>query len=130
MTKVITYGTFDLFHYGHLKLLERARSLGDWLAVGVSSNEFNSIKNKKCIHPYEERSEIVSAIKYVDFVFPENNWEQKINDIKKYNIDIFTMGDDWIGKFDFLSDNCKVEYLSRTPDISSTEIKSSIKLDK
>lgn len=127
MKKIITYGTFDLFHYGHLRILERARSLGDYLIVAVSTDEFNEIKGKKCIYPYEHRSKIVGAIKFVDEVIPENNWEQKADDIKKHNVDIFVMGSDWKGKFDELSEYCKIIYLSRTPDISSTEIKNSVK---
>lgn len=123
MIKVITYGTFDLFHYGHLRILERAKKLGDFLIVGVSTDEFNRIKNKECVYPYEHRAKIVEAIKYVDKVIPEENWEQKETDIKKYNVDILVMGDDWEGKFDDLSKFCKVMYLPRTPDISSTEIK-------
>lgn len=123
MTRVITYGTFDLFHYGHLKILERAKALGDYLIVAVSSDEFNAIKGKKCVYPYEHRAQIVAAIKYVDQVIKEENWEQKVSDIQKYNIDIFVMGSDWEGKFDDLSRFCKVIYLPRTPGISSTEIK-------
>ncbi len=127
MTKVITYGTFDLFHYGHLKVLERAKQLGDYLIVAVSTDEFNAKKHKANIYPYQHRNEIVKAIEYVDEVIPENNWEQKIDDIKKYNIDVFVMGNDWEGEFDFLSEYCKVIYLPRTHDISSTQIKNSIK---
>jgi glycerol-3-phosphate cytidylyltransferase len=120
---VITYGTFDLFHYGHLRLLKRAKELGDKLIVAVSTNEFNKVKGKNCVYPYEHRSKIVEAIKYVDKVIPERNWEQKRNDIMKYKIDIFVMGDDWKGKFDDLKDLCKVVYLPRTPGISTTELK-------
>lgn len=127
MVKVITYGTYDLFHYGHLKLLERARSFGDYLIVAVSTDEFNRIKNKECVYPYAERAEIVKAIKYVDEVIPEESWEQKINDIQDHKVDVFVMGKDWEGKFDFLKDYCKVIYLDRTPNISSTEIKTNIK---
>jgi glycerol-3-phosphate cytidylyltransferase len=127
MIKVITYGTFDLFHYGHLRLLERAKSLGDYLIVAVSTDEFNDIKNKKCTYPYEERAEIVKAIKYVDEVIPEETWEQKATDIKDLKVDIFVMGSDWAGKFDSLKEFCEVVYLERTPNISSSEIKTSIK---
>lgn len=127
MKKVITYGTFDLFHYGHLKILERAKKLGDYLIVAVSTDEFNAIKNKHSVYPYKERAEIVRAIRYVDEVIPENNWEQKVDDIKNNNIDIFVMGSDWKGKFDSLKSYCHVVYLDRTPDISSTEIKENIK---
>ncbi len=129
MTRVLTYGTFDLFHYGHLRILQRAKSLGDYLIVAVSTDEFNAIKNKKSTYPYEERAQIVEAIKYVDQVIPENNWEQKIQDIKEHNVDIMVMGSDWYGKFDFLKEYCQVVYLDRTPNISSTEIKEGIRGD-
>ncbi len=127
MTKVITYGTFDLFHYGHLKILERAKELGDYLIVAVSTDEFNATKHKANIYPYRHRSEIVKAIEFVDEVIPENKWEQKIEDVKKHNIDVFVMGDDWKGEFDFLSEHCKVVYLPRTDNISSSQIKDSFK---
>jgi glycerol-3-phosphate cytidylyltransferase len=123
MKRVITYGTFDLFHYGHLRILERAKQLGDYLIVGVSTEAFNRIKNKECVYPYEQRAQIVAAIKHVDLVIPEETWEQKKSDIKKYKVDILVMGDDWQGKFDELSKICKVVYLARTPDVSSTAIK-------
>ena len=123
MKKVITYGTYDLFHYGHLKILERAKKFGDYLIVAVSTDEFNEIKGKKSIYSYEHRAEIVKAIKYVDEVIPERNWEQKIDDLKKHNVDVLVMGSDWQGKFDELKRFCEVVYLPRTPDISSTEIK-------
>ena len=124
---VITYGTFDLFHIGHLKLLQRIKNLGDRLIVAVSTDEFNTLKGKKTIIPYEQRAEIVSNIKCVDLVIPENNWEQKIEDIKKYNVDIFSMGNDWEGKFDFLKEHCEVIYLDRTEGISSTQLKQTLK---
>ena len=124
---VITYGTFDLFHIGHLKLLQRIKNLGDKLIVAVSTDEFNTLKGKKTIIPYEQRAEIVSNIKCVDLVIPENNWEQKIEDIKKYNVDIFSMGNDWEGKFDFLKEHCEVIYLDRTEGISSTQLKQTLK---
>ena len=108
MKKVLTYGTFDLFHYGHLKILERAKSYGDYLVVAVSTDEFNAIKGKKCVYPYKHRAEIVESIKFVDKVIPEENWEQKVQDIIDNDIDIFIMGDDWRGKFDFLSEHCDV----------------------
>ena len=127
MKKVITYGTFDLFHIGHLKLLQSIKNLGDKLIVAVSTDEFNTLKGKKTIIPYEQRAEIVSNIKCVDLVIPENNWEQKIEDIKKYNVDIFTMGHDWEGKFDFLKEHCEVVYLPRTEGISSTQLKQTLK---
>jgi len=123
---VITYGTFDLFHIGHLNLLKRAKALGDFLIVGVSTDEFNAIKGKKSVYPYEHRAEIVRSIKYVDLVIPERNWEQKIEDIKKYNVDVFVMGDDWKGKFDYLKEYCEVVYLPRTEGISTTELKEAL----
>ncbi len=127
MKRVITYGTFDLFHYGHLRLLRRAKSLGDYLIVAVSTDEFNTLKEKKCTYPCFERMEIVKAIEFVDEVIPEDSWDQKISDIQKHNIDIFVMGDDWKGKFDELKEYCEVVYLERTPDISTTQIKTNIK---
>ena len=123
MKSVITYGTFDLFHIGHLNLLRRLRSLGDRLVVGVSTDEFNSIKGKKTIVSYNHRAEIVASLKFVDHVFPENDWEQKRADILREQAKIFAMGDDWIGKFDSLRDICEVIYLPRTRDVSTTEIK-------
>ena len=123
MKRVITYGTYDVLHYGHINLLKRARALGDYLIVALSSDEFNAVKNKKSYYTYEQRKTILEACRYVDMVIPENNWEQKISDIKKYNADIFVMGDDWEGKFDFLKDYCEVVYLPRTPDVSSTQTK-------
>ena len=123
MIKIITYGTFDLFHIGHLRLLKRVKELGNHLSVSISTDEFNSVKGKKTLIPYEQRKEIVENIKCVDLVIPETCWEQKIEDIKKYEIDIFAMGNDWDGKFDFLKEYCEVVYLPRTEDISSTEIK-------
>ena len=120
---VLTYGTFDMFHIGHLNLLNRLKSLGDKLIVAVSTDEFNSIKGKKTLIPFEQRALIVKNLKCVDMVIAEENWEQKIDDIKKYNVDIFAMGDDWKGKFDFLKDYCEVIYLPRTQNISTTELK-------
>ena len=120
---VLTYGTFDMFHIGHLNLLNRLKSLGDKLIVAVSTDEFNSIKGKKTLIPFDQRALIVQNIKCVDMVISEKNWEQKIDDIKKYNVDIFAMGDDWKGKFDFLKDYCEVIYLPRTQNISTTELK-------
>jgi len=126
--RVITYGTFDLLHYGHINLLRRAKSLGDYLIVALSTDEFNMTeKNKKCYFAYEQRKMLLESIRYVDLVIPETCWEQKITDIKKYAVDIFTMGDDWVGKFDFLKEEgCKVVYLPRTPEISTTQIKQDI----
>ncbi len=123
MIKVITYGTFDILHYGHINLLKRAHDLGDYLIVALSSDEFNKIKNKISYYSYEHRKLLLEACRYVDMVIPENNWEQKKEDIQKYKIDIFVMGDDWKGKFDYLSDLCKVVYLPRTPDISTSLVK-------
>ena len=124
MKKVITYGTFDLLHYGHVNLLRRARALGDYLVVALSTDEFNwNMKHKKCYFPYEVRKQLLEAIRYVDLVIPEENWEQKNTDVVKHGIDVFVMGDDWKGKFDFLKDKCEVVYLPRTPDISTTQIK-------
>ena len=126
MRTVITYGTFDLFHVGHVKLLSRAKELGDKLIVGVSSNEFNKLKGKNTIFPYEHRAEIVSSLKVVDQVIPEHNWEQKIDDIKRYNVDTFVMGHDWEGKFDELKEFCGVVYLPRTDGVSTTSLKKSL----
>ena len=127
MKRVITYGTFDLFHIGHLRILERAKELGEYLVVAVSTDEFNAVKGKNCIYPYEERALIVEALKCVDKVIPEHNWQQKTNDIMENKIDIFVMGSDWEGKFDELKSICEVVVLERTPDISSTKIKQYIK---
>ena len=107
MRKVITYGTFDLLHAGHINLLRRAKELGDYLIVVVSTDEFNwNEKRKKCYFSYEERKKLVEAVRYVDLVIPEENWDQKISDVKEYHVDTFVMGDDWKGKFDFLKDYC------------------------
>ncbi len=127
MKKIITYWTFDILHKGHINILRRAKELGDHLTVAISSDEFNAIKNKKSFYSYEERRYLLEAIKYVDEVIPENGWDQKIHDIQDRNIDIFVMGDDWEGKFDFLKEYCEVVYLPRTPDISTTELKSWLK---
>ncbi len=131
MKRVITYGTFDLLHYGHINLLRRAKELGDYLIVALSTDEFNSIeKNKICYFSYEQRKSLLEAIRYVDLVIPEENWEQKRQDVKEYHIDTFVMGDDWKGKFDFLKDLCEVVYLPRTPEISSTQIKKDLEKKK
>jgi len=124
--RVITYGTFDMFHIGHLKLLERLSMLGDELIVAVSTDEFNEKKGKRVLVPYQQRAEIVASIKYVDKVIPEYSWEQKVQDIREYNIDIFAMGSDWEGKFDSLKSYCEVIYLPRTKGISTTKIKKSL----
>lgn len=124
---VITYGTFDLFHVGHVRLLKRAKALGDRLIVGVSSDSFNAKKGKRTIIPYEQRAEIVQSIRYVDLVIPEESWEQKVQDIQKYNVNILVMGNDWEGKFDHLKEYCEVIYLQRTQDVSSSQLKNSLK---
>ncbi len=126
MKKVITYGTFDLLHVGHINLLRRARELGDYLVVVLSSDEFNAIKHKQAYHPYEDRKIILEAIKYVDEVLPEYTWEQKVDDVVNNQIDVFVMGDDWKGQFDFLKDYCEVVYLARTEGISTTKIKTDL----
>ncbi len=124
MKRVITYGTFDLLHYGHINLLRRAKQYGDYLIVALSTDEFNwSKKQKKCYFDYEQRKQLLEAVRYVDLVIPEENWEQKISDVQEYHVDTFVMGDDWAGKFDFLKPYCEVVYLPRTPEISTTQIK-------
>ena len=129
MKKVITYGTFDLLHNGHINLLQRAKALGDYLIVALSTDEFNSKeKNKITYFSYEERKRLLEAIRYVDLVIPEQNWEQKISDVKEFKVDTFVMGDDWKGKCDFLKDYCEVVYLERTPEISTTKIKKDLKI--
>lgn len=130
MTRVLTYGTFDLLHHGHIRLLQRAAALGDYLVVAVSTDEFNDGKGKKAYHDFETRAEIVQAIRYVDEVIPENNWEQKIDDIKKYDIDVVAMGDDWADsdRFDYLKAHCELVFLSRTDGVSTSDIKNDLKL--
>ena len=126
MKRVITYGTFDLLHYGHINLLKRAKAQGDYLVVALSTDEFNwESKQKKSYFNYEKRKQLLEAIRYVDLVIPENNWEQKVTDVKLYHIDVFVIGDDWTGKFDFIEKetNAQVVYLSRTPEISTSQIK-------
>lgn len=124
MKRVITYGTFDLLHYGHINLLRRAKAKGDYLIVALSTDEFNLGKGKKCYFTYEKRKQLLEAIRYVDLVIPEKSWEQKRTDMHEYHIDEFVMGDDWEGKFDFLrEEGVVVEYLPRTPEISTTQIK-------
>ena len=128
MKKVITYGTFDLLHYGHINLLRRAKELGDYLIVALSTDEFNwNKKHKKCYFTYEQRKQLLEAIRYVDLVIPEECWEQKTTDVKEYHVDTFVIGDDWTGKFDFLKKQCEVVYLPRTPEISTTQIKADLK---
>jgi glycerol-3-phosphate cytidylyltransferase len=121
---VLTYGTFDLLHYGHLEILKRASLLGNKLIVGLSTDKFNEIKGKTCVLPYQKRKELIESIDYVDKVIPENNWDQKVTDIQGNNIDIFVMGDDWEGKFDELKVFCEVIYLPRTKGISSSKLRS------
>ena len=125
MKRVITYGTYDLLHYGHINLLQRAKALGDYLIVALSTDELNlNMKNKKCYFTYEERKRLLEAIRYVDLVIPENSWDQKRRDVHEYHIDTFVIGDDWAGEFDFLKEEgCEVLYLPRTPEISTTQIK-------
>jgi glycerol-3-phosphate cytidylyltransferase len=123
---VITYGTFDMFHVGHLRLLKRAKKLGDYLIVAVSTDAFNQTKNKKVLIPYDQRKEIVSNICDVDKVIPESSWEQKTDDIKRYKVDTLVMGDDWRGEFDYLKSLCEVVYVPRTRDISTTQLKKSL----
>ncbi|MBR6944186.1 MAG: adenylyltransferase/cytidyltransferase family protein [Fibrobacter sp.] len=125
--RAITYGTYDLFHIGHLRLLKRIADMADELYVAVSSDEFNALKGKKCIVPFENRKEIVEALRMVTKVIREDNWEQKKDDIQKYGCDLFVMGSDWTGKFDFLKDYCDVIYLPRTEGVSTTEIKQEVK---
>ena len=128
MKRVITYGTFDLLHYGHINLLRRAKALGDYLIVALSTDDFNNLqKHKKCYFSYEERRMLLESIRYVDLVIPEENWDQKRTDVHLYQVDTFVMGDDWTGKFDFLKDEgCEVVYLPRTPEISTTQIKNDL----
>ena len=128
MKRILTYGTFDLLHYGHIRILKRANELGDYLVVALSTDEFNATKGKKAYHSYETRKKMLEAIRYVDLVIPENNWEQKLQDVKDYKIDVVVMGDDWAGsdKFDYLKEYCEVKFLERTPGISTTQIKSDL----
>lgn len=129
MKRVITYGTFDMLHYGHINLLRRAKELGDYLIVCLSTDEFNlKEKNKKAYFNYNERKLLLESIRYVDLVIPEESWEQKITDIAQYHIDVFVIGKDWEGKFDYLNDKCKVIYLERTVEISTTKIKNDLSL--
>lgn len=131
MVRVLTYGTFDLLHYGHINLLKRAKALGDYLIVALSTDEFNKIKGKKAFHNYETRKIMLEAVRYVDLVIPEDNWEQKLSDIETYKIDICVMGKDWENsdKFDYLKDYCQIRFLSRTEGISTTRIKQELGAD-
>ena len=130
MKRILTYGTFDLLHYGHIRLLKRAKELGDYLIVALSTDEFNQLKNKKAYHNYETRKKMLEAIRYVDLVIPEENWNQKINDVKEYHVDMVVMGSDWNGneKFEILKPYCEVVYLERTEGISTTKIKKELGL--
>jgi len=130
MKRVITYGTFDLLHYGHIQLLQRAKGLGDYLIVALSSDEFNTIKGKHAYHPYNERKAMLEALRVVDLVISEDHWEQKVSDVLKYHVDVFVIGDDWEGKFDFLKEYCEVIYLPRTEGISTTKIKHDLEGNK
>jgi len=127
MKRVITYGTFDLLHYGHINLLRRAKELGDYLIVALSDDDFNTKqKNKKTYFAYSERKQLIEAVRYVDLVIPENTWEQKPSDIKMYHVDTFVMGDDWAGKFDYLKEYCEVVYFQRTVEVSTSQIRSDL----
>ena len=132
MKRVLTYGTFDLLHFGHIEILRRAKALGDYLIVALSTDEFNEIKGKKAYHNYETRKKMLEAIRYVDLVIPEKNWEQKISDIKEYKADIVVMGSDWADsdKFDYLKDYCELVFLPRTEGISTTKIKQDLGLQQ
>ena len=132
MKRVLTYGTFDLLHYGHIRLLKRAKELGDYLIVALSTDEFNAIKHKKAYHNYETRKKMLEAIRYVDLVIPENNWEQKVDDVKKYHVNTVVMGNDWENdpKFEALRDYCDVVYLERTEGVSTTKIKKDLNLQE
>lgn len=123
MKRVITYGTYDLLHYGHIELLRRALEMGDYLIVALSTDEFNQIKNKKSYYDYEQRKMMLESIRYVDLVIPEEGWGQKEKDVDRFDVDVFVMGHDWEGEFDFLKDKCEVIYLNRTEGISTTKIK-------
>lgn len=128
MKKVITYGTFDLLHLGHINLLKRAKELGDYLIVGLSTDTFNEGKKKQAYHSFDNRKLILESISYVNEVIPENTWNQKIEDVIVHQVDVFVMGDDWKGKFDFLKEYCDVIYLPRTIGISTTKIKNDLKV--
>ncbi len=132
MKRILTYGTYDLLHYGHIRLLKRAKALGDYLVVALSTDEFNAIKGKKAYHSYKVRKEMLEAIRYVDLVIPEHDWKQKRDDVIKYEIDTVVMGSDWKGNVNFeeLKDICDVVYLERTDGISTTKIKKELKIDE
>lgn len=126
MKRIITYGTYDLLHYGHIELLRRARAMGDYLIVALSSDAFNATKGKSSYFSYEDRKRMLEAIRYVDLVIPENSWDQKSHDVRHFHVDVFVMGDDWEGEFDYLGDQCEVVYLPRTPEVSTTQIKTGL----
>ena len=132
MKRILTYGTFDLLHYGHIRLLQRAKALGDYLIVALSTDEFNETKGKKAYHNYETRKKMLEAIRYVDLVIPEENWEQKIHDDKEYHVDVVVMGSDWAGsdRFDYLSEYCEMIYLDRTEGVSTSQIKMELGLQE
>lgn len=123
MKTILTYGTYDLLHFGHIELLRRAKEMGDYLIVALSTDEFNNLKGKKSYYSYSERKYMLESIRYVDLVIPENNWEQKSKDVERFEVDTFVMGHDWEGEFDFLKERCQVIYLNRTEGISTTKIK-------
>ena len=132
MKRVLTYGTYDLLHYGHIRLLKRAKALGDYLIVAISTDEFNAGKGKKAYHDYETRKEMLEAVRYVDLVIPEENWEQKIDDVLNYKVDVVVMGGDWKGseRFEYLRDYCELVYLDRTEGVSTTQIKKELNLQE
>ncbi|MCR2037851.1 glycerol-3-phosphate cytidylyltransferase [Adlercreutzia caecimuris] len=131
MKRVLTYGTFDLLHYGHIRLLQRAAALGDYLIVALSTDEFNALKGKTSFYPYEVRKEMLEAIRYVDLVIPEDSWEQKAEDVREYHVDTVVMGGDWAGsdRFEFLRDECELVYLDRTEGISTTQVKKGLRIE-
>lgn len=130
MKRVLTYGTFDLLHYGHIRLLQRAKAMGDYLIVALSTDEFNAIKGKQAYHSYEARKQMLEAIRYVDLVIPEDSWEQKADDVRRYFVDVTVMGSDWAGseRFEYLKEFCEVVYLNRTAGVSTTKIKEDLHL--
>lgn len=132
MKRILTYGTFDLLHYGHIRLLKRAKELGDYLIVALSTDEFNAGKGKTAYHNYETRKKMLEAIRYVDLVIPETCWEQKIDDVREYHVDTVVMGGDWAGsdRFDYLKDYCELVFLDRTPGISTSMIKEDLGLQE
>lgn len=132
MKRILTYGTYDLLHYGHINLLRRAKALGDYLIVGLSTDEFNALKGKTAFHDYETRKKMLEAVRYVDLVIPEETWEQKLSDVQTYHVDVVVMGSDWTDspRFDYLKEHCELVYLDRTPGVSTTEIKEALHLQK